>query len=67
MEETDEFTKYFFEPEIWYIFDSLVVLEKGFLDRGYVHGDIQPKTLHIDPNGFIKVMDMTLVNPGHNA
>jgi len=67
MEETDEFTKYFFEPEIWYIFDSLVVLEKSFYDKGYVHGDMQPKTLHIDPNGFIKVLDITLINPGHNG
>ena len=65
--ETDEFTKYFFEPEIWYIFDSLIMLEKSFNQKGYVHGDIQPYTMHIDPDGFVKVLDMNLVNPSHSA
>ena len=60
--DSDEFTKYFFEPEIWYIFDSLIMLEKSFMTKGYFHGDIQPYTMHIDPSGFIKLLDTSLIN-----
>ena len=38
--------------------------EKSFIDDGYFHGDIQPKNCLIDPHGFIKLMDNSLVNYG---
>lgn len=50
----------------------MINLEKSFLDQGsgdpsYIHGDIQPKTCHIDPEGFIKLIDGSLINPYNTA
>jgi len=64
LEETDEYSKYFSEPEVWYVFDSLMSLEKSFVDMGYIHGDMQPKNCLIDPHGFIKLIDNSLINYG---
>ena len=59
--------KHYSEPEIWYIFDTLVSLVHSFKTNGYHHGDIQPKTILVDPQGFMKLLDNSLVNYGHTG
>lgn len=58
------YSKYYSEPEVWYIIDGLISLLMSFKERGYHHGDIQPKNIFIDPHGFIKMVDNSLVNYG---
>jgi len=55
------------EPEIWYTIDLLVSILHSFENRGYHHGDIQPKNLMIDPHGFIKLTDNSLINYGETG
>ena len=42
------YSKYYSEPEVWYIIDALVSLLMSFKERGYHHGDIQPKNIFIE-------------------
>lgn len=66
--KTHEFyAKYYSEPEVWYIVDTIVSLLTSFKERGYHHGDIQPKNIFIDPHGFIKISDNSLVNYGRTG
>jgi len=61
------YAKYYSEPEVWYIIDALVSLLMSFKERGYHHGDIQPKNIFIDPHGFIKLSDNSLINYGRTG
>jgi serine/threonine protein kinase len=61
------YAKYYSEPEVWYIIDALVSLTMSFRERGYHHGDIQPKNIFIDPHGFIKLCDNSLINYGRTG
>lgn len=61
------YSKYYSEPEVWYIIDALVSLLMSFKERGYHHGDIQPKNIFIDPHGFIKLSDNSLINYGRTG
>jgi serine/threonine protein kinase len=61
------YSKYYSEPEVWYIIDALVSLLMSFKERGYHHGDIQPKNIFIDPHGFIKMSDNSLINYGRTG
>lgn len=63
----DSTIKYYSEQEIWYIMECLVSLCKIFKDEGYCHGDIQPRNILIDENGFIKLIDNSLVNYGRTG
>lgn len=58
---------YFSEPEIWYICYSIINAEKSFMENGYVHSDIQPKTCLINQQGHIKLIDNHLINFGKTA
>lgn len=60
-------TKFFSESEIWYIIDALTSVVGTFRDHDYHHGDIQPKNVLIDNEGFTKVLDNSLVNYGKTA
>lgn len=59
--------KYYSEPEVWYILDALISLLMSFKERGYHHGDVQPKNIFIDPHGFIKMADNSLINYGRTG
>lgn len=61
------YSKYYSEPEVWYIVDALVSILMSFKERGYHHGDIQPKNIFIDPHGFIKLSDNSLINYGRTG
>lgn len=61
------FAKYYSEPEIWYIIDGLVSLLMSFKENQYHHGDIQPKNIFIDPHGYIKMSDNSLINYGRTG
>lgn len=61
------YAKYYSEPEVWYVIDALVSLLMSFRERGYHHGDIQPKNIFIDPHGFIKLCDNSLINYGRTG
>lgn len=60
-------TKFFSEPEVWYIIDSLCSVVQTFRQNGYHHGDIQPKNILIDEQGFLKLLDNSLVNYGYTG
>lgn len=55
------------EPEIWYLIELLNSILNSFVQRGYHHGDIQPKTLMIDQHGFVKLLDSSIINYGETA
>jgi serine/threonine protein kinase len=59
--------KFFSEAEIWYIIDSLASVVGTFRDHDYHHGDVQPKNILIDNEGFVKLLDNSLVNYGTTA
>lgn len=59
--------KTYSEPEIWYILEMMSGILTSFKNRGYHHGDIQPKNLMIDPHGFIKITDNSLINYGETG
>src|SRR3990167_4050911 len=59
--------KTYSEPEIWYLLEMLSGILTSFKNRGYHHGDIQPKNLMIDPHGFIKITDNSLINYGETG
>ena len=59
--------KSYSEPEIWYILEMMSGILTSFKNRGYHHGDIQPKNLMIDPHGFIKITDNSLINYGETG
>ena len=61
------YAKYYSEPEVWYIIDALISLLMSFRTREYHHGDIQPKNIFIDPHGFIKLCDNSLINYGRTG
>jgi serine/threonine protein kinase len=56
--------KFFSEPEVWYLISSFASVIKTFEEHGYHHGDIQPKNILVDPSGFVKILDNSLVNYG---
>lgn len=60
-------TRVYSEPEIWYIIELLTSITHSFQQRGYHHGDIQPKNLMIDQHGFIKLIDTSLINYGETG
>ncbi len=61
------YSKYYSEPELWYIIDALVSLLMSFMENKYHHGDIQPKNIFIDPHGYIKLSDNSLINYGRTG
>lgn len=61
------YAKYYSEPEVWYVIDALVSLLMSFRKNEYHHGDIQPKNIFIDPHGFIKLCDNSLINYGRTG
>lgn len=55
------------ETEIWYIIEMLVNVMAAMKASGNSLGDIQPKNLMVDSNGFIKIADNTLINYGETG
>lgn len=54
------------EAKVWYLIDSLVKIALYYKLFDAVHGDIQPKTVHINSLGQIRLMDNLLLFPKGN-
>ena len=61
------YSKYYSEPEIWYIIDAMISLLMSFKEGNYHHGDIQPKNIFITDQGFVKLCDNSLINYGRTG
>ncbi|KAL4470486.1 hypothetical protein ABPG74_012097 [Tetrahymena malaccensis] len=59
--------KYFSEPEIWYLIDSMVNACSFFESNKIYHGDIRPTNVLLTVSGQVKLADNGIVNQSKNG
>lgn len=51
------------EPAVWYLISTLAKVALFYKELGTYHGDIQPWTVHINPDDEVMLMDNPLLFP----
>lgn len=55
------------ECEIWYILESIMLVEKNLLEKNRMHGDIRTNSIFISNGGQAKFIDTSIIDHHFDA